>query len=219
VERVTAEGDVVHVVEYRASPAHSHGWAPVVAAYHARGEQFGTLALDAATFASVDARRMLLLDTETTGLAGGTGTLPFLIGVAAYEPSSAALEVDQYFLQRPGEEAPMLRALSARVAASSCLVTFNGKSFDWPLLRARYVMNRLPPPPERPHLDVLHCARRVLKRRGAGMRLAWAEREVLGFTRDGDIPGSEIPALYFAYLKHGDASRLMPVFEHNKHDL
>ena len=124
-----------------------------------------SLALDP-RLAGVDFRRVLYLDTETTGLAGGTGTVPFLVGLAWFEERS--LRVHQLFLRRLGEEAPMLRVLAERMAESSCLVTFNGKSFDWPLLRTRFVLNRVPVPAELPHLDLLHCARRVFKHRGSG---------------------------------------------------
>ena len=110
------------------------------------------------------------LDTETTGLSGGTGTLPFLIGTARFEDDGRFL-VEQLFLRRPGEEAPMLHWLASQLAATTCLVTYNGKSFDWPLLRSRFVMNRVPVPPLPPHLDLLHCARRVFARRNLGARL------------------------------------------------
>ena len=86
--------------------------------------------------------RQVVLDTETTGLAGGAGTLPFLIGLGWFEPGGA-LALEQLFLARPGEERPMLARLSERLAAASCVVSFNGKSYDWPLLRTRFVMNRM----------------------------------------------------------------------------
>ncbi|GHG77658.1 ribonuclease H-like domain-containing protein [Comamonas sp. JC664] len=216
VEARTTTHGTVHVSERIHPPDHHHGSAPVAAALDVEGALVASLALHA-DLAGVDYQRMLFLDTETTGLAGGTGTVPFLVGLAWFEGRS--LKVHQLFLRRLGEEAPMLRALSERMAASSCLVTFNGKSFDWPLLRTRFVLNRVPAPAELPHLDLLHCARRVFKHRGAGTRLVHLEDQVLGFRRVDDVDGSLIPELYFRYLRGGDGAALTPVLEHNINDL
>ncbi|AEI67356.1 ribonuclease H-like domain-containing protein [Corallococcus macrosporus] len=213
--RATAHG-TIHVSERIHTPEHRHGSAPVAAALDVEGPLVASLALHA-DLAGVDFQRMLFLDTETTGLAGGTGTVPFLVGLAWFEGRS--LKVHQLFLRRLGEEAPMLRALAERMATSSCLVTFNGKSFDWPLLRTRFVLNRVPAPAELPHLDLLHCARRVFKHRGAGTRLVHLEDQVLGFRRVDDVDGSLIPDLYFRYLRGGDGASLTPVLEHNVNDL
>ncbi len=213
--RVTTHG-TVHVSERILPPEHHHGSAPLAAALDVEGPLVASLALHA-DLAGVDFQRMLFLDTETTGLAGGTGTVPFLVGLAWFEGRS--LKVHQLFLRRLGEEAPLLRALGERMAHSSCLVTFNGKSFDWPLLRTRFVLNRVPAPAELPHLDLLHCARRVFKHRGAGTRLVHLEDQVLGFRRVDDVDGSLIPDLYFRYLRGGDGAALIPVLEHNVNDL
>ncbi|MCP3142355.1 ribonuclease H-like domain-containing protein [Pyxidicoccus xibeiensis] len=213
--RTTAYG-TVHVSECVLPPDHHHGSAPLAAALDVEGPLVASLALHA-ELAGVDFQRMLFLDTETTGLAGGTGTVPFLVGLAWFEGRS--LRVHQLFLRRLGEEAPMLRVLSERMAQSSCLVTFNGKSFDWPLLRTRFVLNRVTAPAELPHLDLLHCARRVFKHRGTGTRLVHMEEHVLGHRRVGDVDGSLIPELYFRYLRGGDGSALTPVLEHNVNDL
>ncbi|QSQ15654.1 ribonuclease H-like domain-containing protein [Myxococcus landrumensis] len=206
----------VHVSERVLSPDHHHGTAPVAGALDVEGALVARLALHE-DLAGVDYQRMLFLDTETTGLAGGTGTVPFLVGLAWFEGRS--LRVHQLFLRKLGEEAPMLRVLAERMAASSCLVTFNGKSFDWPLLRTRFVLNRVKTPAELPHLDLLHCARRVFKHRGAGTRLVHMEEHVLGHRRVDDVDGSLIPDLYFRYLRGGDGSALTPVLEHNANDL
>jgi hypothetical protein len=213
--RATPHG-TVHVSERVLSPEHRHGTAPVAAALDVEGPLVASLALHE-ELAGVDFQRMLFLDTETTGLAGGTGTVPFLVGLAWFEGRS--LKVQQLFLPRLGEESPMLRVLAARMAESSCLVTFNGKSFDWPLLRTRFVLNRVPTPAELPHLDLLHCARRVFKHRGSGTRLVHVEEQVLGHRRVGDVDGSLIPELYFRFLRGGDGSTLTPVLEHNAQDL
>jgi hypothetical protein len=162
--------------------------------------------------------RALLLDTETTGLAGGAGTLPFLIGLGWFEPGGT-LELEQLFLRRPGEERPMLARLSERLAAASCVVSFNGKSYDWPLLRTRFVMNRMPVPAPPPHLDLLHCARRVFRYRCDSARLTELEVAVVGHVRHGDVPGHLIPELYFAYLRGRGQGPLRRVLDHNAQDL
>jgi hypothetical protein len=207
---------VVHVAERVLPPDHRHGSAPLAEALDVEAELVASLALQPG-LAGVDFQRMLFLDTETTGLAGGTGTVPFLVGLAWFEGRS--LRVHQLFLRKMGEEAPLLRVLAERMAESSCLVTFNGKSFDWPLLRTRFVLNRVPTPRELPHLDLLHCARRVFKYRGSGTRLVHLEEQVLGYHRVGDVDGSLIPDLYFRFLRGADGSGLTPVLEHNANDL
>ncbi|MBK8169865.1 MAG: ribonuclease H-like domain-containing protein [Sandaracinaceae bacterium] len=206
----------VRFVERFCEPAHCHGRVPVSHALRADSSLVAKLALDPA-FENVDMRGMLLIDTETTGLAGGSGTIPFLIGMAWFEDES--LRVQQLFLERPGEEAPMLREAAARMTKATCIVSYNGKSFDWPLLRTRYVLNRVAVPAPPPHLDLLHCARRVFKRSMPGMRLQHLEREVLGLYREDDIDGSQIPAAYLSFLRGIDASRIAAVIEHNGSDL
>jgi hypothetical protein len=213
--RETPHG-VVHLAERVLPPDHHHGRAPLAEALDVEAPLVASLALQPG-LTGVDFQRMLFLDTETTGLAGGTGTVPFLVGLAWFEGRS--MRVRQLFLPRLGEEAPMLRLLAEHMAHSSCLVTFNGKSFDWPLLRTRFVLNRVPTPPELPHLDLLHCSRRVFKYRGAGARLVHLEEQVLGHQRVGDVDGSLIPDLYFRFLRGEDGSALTPVLEHNANDL
>lgn len=166
---------------------------------------------------TVDRRGALYLDTETSGLAGGTGTVPFLIGMAWHDGDS--LVVHQLLLRRPGEEAPMLEELAARIASGSYIVTYNGKSFDWPLLRNRFVMNRLNAPLPPPHVDLLHCARRVLRGLLPSMTLTAVERAWLRIERKDDISGCDIPERYFAYLRNGDGRLLIPIVEHNAADL
>ncbi|RKH94901.1 ribonuclease H-like domain-containing protein [Corallococcus sp. AB038B] len=216
VEARSTPHGTVHVAEQLYAPDHRHGTAPVAAALDVEARLVAGLALHP-ELESVDFTRMLMLDTETTGLAGGTGTVPFLVGLGWFEGRS--MRVQQLFLRRMGEEAPMLRLLAERMASSSCLVTYNGKSFDWPLLRTRFVLNRVPVPKELPHLDLLHCARRVFKHRGEGARLVHLESKVLGHHRVGDVDGSQIPELYFRFLRGTDGSELVPVLEHNQKDL
>jgi uncharacterized protein YprB with RNaseH-like and TPR domain len=197
-------------------PGYRQGRVLVGEARVADSSTVASLALDK-TLDGIDASRLLLVDTETTGLHGGTGTLPFVIGLAWFEQDS--LLVRQLFLHRPGQERPLLERLAERLDASSLLVTFNGKCFDWPLLKARYAMNRLTVPAPLPHLDLLHCARRVFKRRLGATRLQDLEREVLDFHRVDDIDGFQIPAVYFDWLRRGRPQDIERVLEHNAQDL
>jgi len=199
-------------------PGHHHGRVSVADALTVDSSSLAALALDP-ELRGVDARRLLFLDTETTGLAGGTGTLPFLVGLGWFEDES--LRVEQLLVPRPGDEGPMLHRLAERVAAAGALVTFNGKAYDWPLLRTRAVLGRVPLPTPPAHLDLLHCARRVYKARlTEGVRLVQIEDEVLGLCREHDVAGREIPGLYFDFLRGlRPASCLGPVLEHNALDL
>lgn len=164
------------------------------------------------------ASEIVYLDTETTGLAGGTGTCAFLIGLGAVEGSRFA--VRQFFLRDYPEEKAVLVALAQALAGYRAVVTFNGKAFDVPLLETRCALARLPSPFARLlHLDVLHPARRLWKLRLESCPLARLEKEVLGVTREGDVSGSEIPGIYFDYLRTGDARGLQPVFYHNALDI
>ncbi|MEL6760277.1 MAG: ribonuclease H-like domain-containing protein, partial [Myxococcota bacterium] len=122
-------------------------------------------------------------------------------------------------LPQPGEEAPLLHRFAERLALASCVVSYNGKSFDWPLLKTRFVMNRMTPPELGLHIDLLHCARRVFRERLRGMTLGAVEEQVLGMGRIDDMSGALIPASYRAYLLDGDERALAPVLEHNRHDL
>jgi uncharacterized protein len=210
----------LHVRIQRLSPAHRTGHAPVVCARDASPELLALLALDPA-LASRDPSRALFLDTETTGLAGGAGTVAFLVGLAWWDGGCLVLE--QLLVRALGEEAPMLERLRTRIAAASMLVTFNGKSFDLPLLRTRFVMAGLAPPGEPPHLDLLHVARRVHKersRRSAGAcRLVALERDILGFERVDDVASGDVSACYLHFLWTGDARGLLGVIEHNAWDV
>lgn len=206
----------LHRVANYLLPAHRHGRIPIADALRARSTSLAALALDP-TLAEIDPARILLLDTETTGLSGGTGTLPFLIGMAWFEDES--LKIEQLVLRRPGEEAPMLTRLAERMAWSSCVVTYNGKSFDWPLLRTRAVMNRVKVPPPKAHLDLLHASRRIFGPRIGSARLVTMEETVLGMRRERDVDGAEIPELYWQFVRGAEGSTLVPVIEHNANDL
>ncbi len=165
-----------------------------------------------------EASRLVYLDTETTGLAGGAGTCAFLIGIGMVE--GAQFVVRQFFLREYTEEKAALAALAEALDGRDGLVTFNGKTFDVPLLETRYTLARLRAPFSRLlHLDLLHPARRLWKLRLENCQLTNLERHVLGIAREGDVPGSEIPGIYFDYLRTGDARGLQPVFFHNALDI
>lgn len=213
--QVTDFGEL-HVVEHRCERDHQHGARAIHPARGVDGDVVATLALDP-QMRGLDFSRALYIDTETTGLMGGTGTVPFLIGTARFHGDQ--LVVRKLVLRRLGEEVPMLHALAEQLREASCVVSFNGKSFDWPLLRTRFVMNRVKAPPIPPHLDLLHCARRVFRQRLERVRLVDIEREVLGFTRVDDVAGAEIPELYMSYLRGGDAAPIARIIDHNRLDL
>jgi uncharacterized protein YprB with RNaseH-like and TPR domain len=165
-----------------------------------------------------DPQQWLFLDTETTGLAGGTGTYPFLVGLAWWE--GGGLEVEQLFMREYSEERSLLAALAERLAERPVLVTFNGKSFDWPLLETRYRMTRtIPPPAPRAHLDFLHPARNLWRLRLGSVRLSQLERHVLGWDRGADVDSELIPRIYLDFVRGGHAEPLVPVFQHNQMDL
>jgi uncharacterized protein len=167
---------------------------------------------------TADPRQWLFLDTETTGLAGGTGTYAFLVGVAWWD--AGGLEVEQFFMRDHSEEHSLLVALAERIAERRVLVTFNGKCFDWPLLETRYRMTRriLPPAP-RAHLDFLHPSRNLWRLRLKSARLPELERQVLGWNRGVDVVSELIPAIYFSFLRGGSPEPLVPIFHHNQMDL
>lgn len=192
------------------------GRIPVDAARTARGEVLALLALDA-SLADVDLSRAVYFDTETTGL-GGSGAVAFLIGMCWFDAEGAPV-LEQVLLRQPGEERPQLERFAERVRAASAVVSYNGKAFDWPLLAARYVMNRLPPLPQRPHLDLLHVARRLHRARLGACTLKALESEVLGFLRGEDIDGAEVPSRYSHFLRTGDEDALRAVVEHNAWDV
>src|SRR5713226_6224034 len=170
-----------------------------------------------------DPGKWLFLDTETTGLAGGTGTYAFLIGLGWWD--AGGLQVEQFFMRDFAEEHSLLQELSQRVAERPVLVTFNGKSFDWPLLENRFTMTRsIAVPKLAAHLDLLHPARALWKLRLGSVRLVELERHVidaprLGWHRENDVASALIPQFYFDYLRGGPAEPLAGVVRHNQMDL
>ena len=196
--------------------SHTHGDAPLASALQACSEAIARFSLDPG-LADVSVNDMLFIDTETTGLAGGMGTIPFLIGAAYFE--GGQLQLEQWLLEEPGREAPLLRALAHRMRQRRCLVTYNGKSYDWPLLRNRFVLNRIAAISPARHLDLVHGARRLFKRRLKNVRLIDLEERVLGFKRQNDVAGALIPRLYWQAVRTGRPGKLAAVVEHNRWDL
>lgn len=163
------------------------------------------------------AEGLLFLDTETTGLSGGTGTHVFLVGVGQFSGSSFVTR--QFFMRHPGDERAMLATLSDTLHDIGALVTYNGRSFDVPLLETRFRMHarelHLPPA----HIDLLSPARAIWKHRLPSCSLGTIERQILGVVRTNDAPGWLIPQLYFDYLRHRRVETLDSVFEHNRLDI
>ena len=161
---------------------------------------------------------VLFLDTETTGLSGGVGTVAFQIGVGYFTAHNFVVE--QFLMHDYPEEAEMLRAVNALMKRFSVLCTFNGRTFDAPLLRSRFIMNRIADPhfPET-HADVLFPARRVWKLRLKKCSLGNLEEQLLNVHREDDLPGALVPQTYFQYLKDGDFAPLERILEHNKQDI
>ena len=170
-----------------------------------------------------DPAKWLFLDTETTGLAGGTGTYPFLVGIAWWD--AGGLQVEQFFMRDFSEEHSLLHELAARLADRPVLVTFNGKSFDWPLLENRFAMTRsISTPRLAAHLDLLHPARALWRLRLGSVRLVELERRVLdaprlGWHREDDIASALIPQYYFDYLRGGPCDPIVGIVRHNQMDL
>ena len=159
------------------------------------------------------------LDTETTGLSGGTGTYAFLVGIARFE--QGAFHISQFFMRDPSEEQALLSAIEHFLAPCRALVTYNGKAFDMPLLSTRFVAQGwLRPFQDMVHIDLLHLARRLWRDRLPSRTLGNLEIQILGTSRSlEDVPGWMIPEIYFEYLRSGDARPLQGVFYHNAMDV
>ncbi len=165
-----------------------------------------------------DIRRCLFLDTETTGLSGGAGTVAFLVGVGFVEGDE--LVIEQYLLREYADEPELIERLGARMSGFDSVCTFNGRNFDLPLLEARFTMCRMR---DRwralENLDLLYPARRAWKLRLGSCRLSRIETEILGLARENDLPGSEVPARFFQFLKTGQEELLEDIVRHNRQDI
>ena len=215
----TGEGPLL-VVRHRYPLAHLHGRLSLGSALAAPLDRLAAFAGLHST--PNTASGLLFVDTETTGLAGGTGTYAFLVGTGTFEMGGAegdAFVVTQYFMRDLDEEPALLALLAPVLARATALVTFNGAGFDLPLLETRFVLARRRWPAALPHLDLLRPARRVWTACMPDCRLTTLEREVLGHVRHDDVYGSLIPALYFEFLRSRHAGPLVRVFAHNRDDV
>jgi uncharacterized protein len=199
------------------APDHAHGRIPLRLLFEIPPHIFSWVGKDEG-LSDLDIRRTVFLDTETTGLSGGTGTVPFLIGLGTFEEDR--FRIEQFFMRDYDEERAMLSAVREKLEPFRYLVSYNGKAFDLGLLSSRFTLARIANPAEKmPHLDLLFTARRLWKRRLGDCSLGHIERSVLGFTRQDDVPGFIIPGLYFEYLRTRNGGSLAPVFRHNRWDI
>jgi uncharacterized protein YprB with RNaseH-like and TPR domain len=227
-----ANGQRFLVIEHHYAPGHRHGRSAVVDSAPGQDGYWPALALIEPELSN---RRLLFIDLETTGLAGGAGTYAFLVGCGWFD--RGGFTVRQLLLTGFASERALLQELAGIAADAGGLASYNGKTFDLPVIETRFVMNRMRASLSgMPHLDMLHPARRLWRSSGGapepadvpgapgpreegGCRLTTLERTLLGHVRDGDVPGFEIPARYFQYVRTGDARSLVPVLEHNRLDI
>jgi len=194
-----------------------HGVVPLNSIHQVIPEHIALAACDA-ELEDFDPTKTIFLDVETTGLAGGTGTVAFLVGLGYIK--GEVLHVDQCFLRDFDDEPAMLDYTQDVLKHGDTIVSYNGKSFDVPLLRTRFIQNRLRPATERlRQLDLLHASRRLWKARLADCSLRNVEEGILGFRRHGDIPSEEIPEIWLEYLRTRDARKLDRVFYHHRMDV
>jgi len=168
-------------------------------------------------FLEVDPEKIAFIDTETTSLAGGTGTYTFLIGVGRF--SGDSFVVNQYFMEDYTEEEALIEAVSDDLRAAEALASYNGKCFDVPLMEARWRVNRRPPRFPQLHLDLLHPSRRLWKLRCGSCRLGNMEREILNIMRVSDVNSALIPQIYFDFLRGVNRERMLPVLDHHAQDI
>jgi uncharacterized protein YprB with RNaseH-like and TPR domain len=165
-----------------------------------------------------DRDSIVFLDTETTGLQGGTGMVPFLVGVGYFEGDN--FQMAQFFIRDFDEEASMLHALGKLLERFQLIVTYNGATFDIPLLETRFTLTRFENPfSDMPHFDLLGGARRLWRNGHGSCRLMALEREIVAFLRGRDVPGARIPRVYFDFINYGTSPELQGVFTHNVYDV
>ncbi len=228
---------VCYVVEQRYALEHAHGGTSVGRLLDHHPSLLAPFHPASALEDCADFSTAAFLDTETTGLGGGAGVYAFMVGVGTFEarpdtmqPGHMEYVVRQFFMRSPAEEPALLYALGALLSERQLMVSFNGRSFDLPLLRTRYALNRalLPANLRRvpilqegsPHLDLLLPARRLWKRRLQSCRLVNLESAILGLERSqDDVPGFLIPQLYVDYVRSGRAGEMQRVFYHNREDI
>ncbi len=216
-ERVENERGEFFLVEADVHLDHRHGEVSL-SRFQALTPESPFILTGDSEFHSFDLSRAVFLDTETTGLAGGTGTAAFLVGIGYVQDDRFCLR--QYFMRDYHEEAALLRGLAQDLRGFRHLVTFNGRIFDIPLLEARYRLNRDRfPLGDALHLDLLPPARRLWKQRLESCRLQALESALLGVMRQGDVPGEDIPEIYFDYVRTRDGRALARVLDHNRIDV
>jgi hypothetical protein len=197
----------------------SYGQIPISMGLQIPAEIIGFLSRDAA-FEGLDLSSALFLDLETTGLAGGTGTVPFLVGLAYYRDER--FKVTQFFLNEMAEEGRLVRELDqfVRDMGFKSLVTYNGKAYDLPLVETRFTLHRTPCPLRGlPHLDFLFSARSLWQHKYDSCRLFHLAQQIVQAERSEDIPSAEVPLRYFQYIRNGDFSLIDPILYHNQEDL
>lgn len=226
----SSEGAVLVVDRYYAADRR-HGRTPIGAIVETLDGSEDALSLLARAWPGREPRpytaRLCFFDLETTGIAGGAGTQAFLVGAAVIE--DGGIHIRQFLLPGFEHERALLAMVAAWTPGEGTLVSFNGRSFDVPLIETRYLLHRLAfPLGTMPHLDMLHPARRLWKERPTvagpaldeeSCRLAVLERHLAGYHRVGDVPGFEIPSRYFRFVRDGNAHPLEAVLEHNRIDL
>lgn len=206
------------IVEESYAGEHRHGNLPL-SSYLALSPEEIVRAVQDDALSHIDWKKACFIDTETTGLSGGTGTMAFVVGIGFFEDEQ--FQVQQYFLRDPGDEPAMVEALAERLPEFDVLVSFNGRAFDVPILENRFILARMPPPTgAMAHLDLLPLARSLWRYALPSCSLGTIEQEVLGVRREqADVPGGEIPYLYRDYLRTGDARDMKRVLYHNVIDV
>jgi uncharacterized protein YprB with RNaseH-like and TPR domain len=209
------------VVDRRYPPGHRHGRVSVADSLPSSDSPWNALGL--LLDGSAPGGRLVFVDLETTGLAGGAGTCAFLVGCGWFD--GASFRVRQLFLSAYAGERALLDALREVAGDAATIVSYNGKSFDLPLIETRFLFHRMETPfAGIPHIDMLHPARRLWRADDddtgtTACRLTNIEATQLGYVREDDVPGFEIPARYFHYVRTGDARPLCGVLEHNRLDI
>ena len=206
------------IVVDRVYPAgHQHGQINITSALSSRSHTVAGIGRDRGLEA-LDLQHSAFLDVETTGLAGGAGTYAFLVGLGWFEGQEFRLR--QVFMRDYGEEPALVSVVEETLLPLSGIVSFNGKSFDVPLLETRFILSRRRfPLSSAPHLDLLHTARRLWRLRLENCRLSSLETEILRLERHGDVPSALVPQIYFDYLRYGRVEPLAGVFYHNAQDI
>ncbi len=216
-------GEQFLVIDRKYPPGHRHGRVAVADTLPPEDRCWSRFpVLNGAGAAVAREGRMLFVDLETTGLAGGAGTYAFLVGCAWYQ--DGGLRVRQFFLSNFASERVLLEAVGEVAALCGSVGTYNGKSFDLPLIETRFQLHRMETPfAGLPHVDMLHPARRLWRQdpddNEGSCRLGALEEVLCGHVREGDVPGFEIPSRYFHFVRTGDARGLAAVMEHNRLDL